>query len=680
VNSAELFLPSPYYRVLPRQLMRNLRFGSDQLIALLHGAARSVAQEYPGSIMWLGNIGRRGGGDIPYSVSHNSGRDADIAFYFNDAKGQPIAPPDLLSVGRDLTALWQGGTYVFDVPRNWALVRSLIEYPYAQIQHLFIASWLKSALLDHAREQGEDPDLIARASELLGQPGRSNPHNDHLHVRIYCSQGDVERGCLPTGRVHSWVETFEHARRERLEVVRSFLSDDDAEQRARAAERLVVMSSQDDASAIAQLLGDDEPRVRAAAARAVGALGTRAEVERLVDAAREEEDAEVLEAIIDGLATLGGDDAEDYLMELLAEERMVGLREQTVDLRALACDALGRTVASRAVPSLIGLVDAPNAYLRARAHWALARITNAQISNGWADAQLDAASLATNLAAWEHWRETAGRGNRGDWLVSGFMRAGLLAPEDDLRLAVLAQAADAADLHLSYNAQRLLMHRLRTANCAAGGDARYWRQRASSAVGPRPARPQAGTLGGVGRVSLPPSSGRSGVAAPAGRLQFHGGDVAGEDIHHQVMVLDKRQTPSASRTNSNSCSDSVMVARRPRARGGPRTLRCPAGSSNILQANEQGGSSGYWRGPEDAGALLGQDAVVGSQLHDALGDGLQVVERVLIDLMGVFRQAIPNRRRIGGKEGFPEGFVAAFGLGGCELGGAGDEPAGEEHG
>ena len=39
-------------------------------------------------------------------------------------------------------------------------------------------------------EQGEDPSLLERAEAILHQPGDSAPHDDHLHVRIFCAEDD----------------------------------------------------------------------------------------------------------------------------------------------------------------------------------------------------------------------------------------------------------------------------------------------------------------------------------------------------------------------------------------------------------------------------------------------------------------------------------------------------------
>jgi penicillin-insensitive murein endopeptidase len=71
---------------------------------------------------------------------------------------------------------------------------------------------LAELLLDHARKIGEPADLLARARLALRQPGDSAPHNDHFHVRIYCSEADRAYGCIDRGPMELLAE--EEARKE----------------------------------------------------------------------------------------------------------------------------------------------------------------------------------------------------------------------------------------------------------------------------------------------------------------------------------------------------------------------------------------------------------------------------------------------------------------------------------
>jgi penicillin-insensitive murein endopeptidase len=98
----------------------------------------------------------------------------------------------------------------FDVARNWALVRALLEEPRIEVQYLFINERLKQTLLDYARAHGEEPSLLDRADALLHQPGDSLPHDDHLHVRIFCSNDDRYFGCSDRGPIRWWKKRYKY--------------------------------------------------------------------------------------------------------------------------------------------------------------------------------------------------------------------------------------------------------------------------------------------------------------------------------------------------------------------------------------------------------------------------------------------------------------------------------------
>lgn len=185
--------PEPALRVLPATERRGYTRGTAELVTLLTDTARAVTRAFPGTQLTVGNLSRPGGGDIPQSVSHNSGRDADLALFAVDREGRPlqsahyvvfdahgvaVAPPDLAGVAR------------FDEARTWAAVRHLLSHPAVVVQWIFVAAPLRNMLLDHALRIDEPELLRERARRVLVQPSDSSPHVDHLHVRIACPPDD----------------------------------------------------------------------------------------------------------------------------------------------------------------------------------------------------------------------------------------------------------------------------------------------------------------------------------------------------------------------------------------------------------------------------------------------------------------------------------------------------------
>lgn len=187
--------------VLPQTRRNAIFYGTAELVGLLQRSAAAVAQDRPGSMLKVGNLSRETGGDIGPSVSHNSGRDADVLFFAVDRFGTGGEPDNFCHFND--TGIADGpasdaGRYEFDVERNWALVRHWLTDPDVVVQWIFVAAPLRNQLLDCALRQGEPALLRLRAARVLVQPRDSSPHADHFHLRIGCPPGDRPE-CLDGG-------------------------------------------------------------------------------------------------------------------------------------------------------------------------------------------------------------------------------------------------------------------------------------------------------------------------------------------------------------------------------------------------------------------------------------------------------------------------------------------------
>lgn len=181
-------------------------YGSSALSGLLQRAAATVARDHPGSMIQLGDASRSSGGWIHGHRSHRSGRDVDILFFAAAPSGRPIASPGLVRYDRHGVGLWDDTVYRFDAARNWALVKALLEDDRARVQWIFVSRGLKALLLEHALLRGEDPALVAAAAHVLHQPGDSGLHDDHFHVRIFCSSEERALACRDHPPVWIWNE------------------------------------------------------------------------------------------------------------------------------------------------------------------------------------------------------------------------------------------------------------------------------------------------------------------------------------------------------------------------------------------------------------------------------------------------------------------------------------------
>lgn len=190
VDGARLPPEGDGFVVPARWRARGSQWGTDELVALLVHAGQQVADRLPGSRVGIADLSIGGGGPSPYHRSHQNGRDADVLFFVRDDRGQPVELTEMRRFGDDGATIDAGPRLHFDAPRTWVLVRALLEAPGPGVKYLFIYAPLRDQLLDHARAIGEPPGIIAWAGEVLGQPSDSALHDDHLHVRIYCPEGD----------------------------------------------------------------------------------------------------------------------------------------------------------------------------------------------------------------------------------------------------------------------------------------------------------------------------------------------------------------------------------------------------------------------------------------------------------------------------------------------------------
>lgn len=370
------------WRVLPRQRARDLRYGSDELIALLEDAAGKVAAQFSPAVMLVGNVGRPHGGDIPYSVSHNSGRDADIAFYALNPDGESVEMPDMLSFDDLGRSIEYAGYYTFDIPRNWALVAALIESDAAALQYLFVSNGLRSLMLGYARQIGARAETIRRAEILLRQPGVDNPHNDHLHVRVFCSASDIQAGCRDTGAIHAWAPARSVSPQQGVERALRFLKDERPDARIAALRRIEVLRQRDAYPSIIPLIMDQAEPVRATALEVALRLNGASALDTVVAQIEHENSPELLLRLL----SIVVEEAPERAFEVLAP--LVRLDERDVraawlvgedKAEALVYHALdmARGVQDfRMVPELLSALGDPDPIVRMKAADAISFITN----------------------------------------------------------------------------------------------------------------------------------------------------------------------------------------------------------------------------------------------------------------------------------------------------------------
>jgi penicillin-insensitive murein DD-endopeptidase len=178
---------------------RGNRYGTDELVDLLIGVSGRALQQNAGVRLVVADLSGRGGGAAPqWHRSHQNGRDVDLLYYMKDKTGKAFENDAMHVVGPNLVAK-DGSGHVVDVPRMWNLVKELLTAPEATVQWIFVYQPVANAIVEHAIKIGEPEALVERARKACKQPGDSAPHNDHVHVRVYCSHQDRSYGCVDIG-------------------------------------------------------------------------------------------------------------------------------------------------------------------------------------------------------------------------------------------------------------------------------------------------------------------------------------------------------------------------------------------------------------------------------------------------------------------------------------------------
>jgi len=460
VRGKELPLGGPHHAVLLEHAARGTRWGTDELIDGILGAAAAVAAAHPDAMMGVGNVARNGGGRLPWSISHKAGRDVDIGFYMVDGQGRDVLPDTLLLLAPpDGTVTWGGTELRFDVARNYLFLEALLRSDRISIQYVFCADFLVKKLRAEAARRGA-PRRIRKALEtFVRQPRGTLPHDDHFHVRVRCSPEDRLEGCrdIVDGRE---VLQDDRAWQERVSALEELLGAEDARIRRDAARALGLLGAVRSRAALEARLEveveDQRVGTRRAVFEALAMLWKRPPLEIVGALVRSSSDPVMVEIGLRLLRRVGRR-SRGIVMELLADPRTLPdprlFPDGELVVRKEAAELAGWLADERLFRPLVALIADPDPGVRRAADWALRLTTNHAVRGVDGAAILDGEALAT---AWASWRARSG-GKRPRWLRDGFESAGVDVRRKTRTAArALLALIVSEEAHLSFNAQRIL--------------------------------------------------------------------------------------------------------------------------------------------------------------------------------------------------------------------------------
>lgn len=455
-GAAALEVSGEHHAILPECVERATRFGTPDLVDLLLRAAEITHTTHGGPRLMIGNLSFEAGGNIPWSRSHNSGLDADLAFFVLK-DGQPEEAPSLMRFGGRLNDLDELG-YTFDVPRNWTLIKSLLTHPTVEVQWLFIARPLRRAVLEHARAQGEDPALLLKAETVLRQPMDAQSHNDHLHVRVFCPAQDRVEGCVQKEPVWPWVNTQQRPTLIRAAALAAGLRDPKREVREAVLSKLDDLPGYFAAPAVAAAwLSDPSDAVRQRSWELLlqwdeRSVGLGAALEAVIRAPGADDlavddpaftalppapggdppplradlprrDGRTLRAAWRLVGALGLRDAAPLVSAGLRSQRMIRVAPDLVLPEAqMAAEASRHLMDLRLVPALLEALGHERPEVREPAARTLERLANhAPPGDRW-DRHATAEQLRDQRQRWAAWWAERADRSRDDLLLAGFQR------------------------------------------------------------------------------------------------------------------------------------------------------------------------------------------------------------------------------------------------------------------
>lgn len=180
-------------------------YGTEELVGLLERAGVSLAEQFPGTRLSVGELSAKDGGWIDGHRSHRNGRDADIAFFMRSPDGKYAPYWRFVAFERHGPADAEDAGLGFDDERNWAMVSQLLRDPATRIQYIFVSNPVRARLLIEGRRVGESEDFLRAAAAVMVEPQRGHKHENHFHVRIFCPRDDRPH-CQDSSPYWPWFE------------------------------------------------------------------------------------------------------------------------------------------------------------------------------------------------------------------------------------------------------------------------------------------------------------------------------------------------------------------------------------------------------------------------------------------------------------------------------------------
>ncbi len=148
-------------------------WGTQETVDYLVRCIHRVQQRFPGAPpLSIAHLSAKNGGHLSPHKSHQSGRDADVGYYY---KSGPR--PFVHATEENL-----------DLPRTWALLKAALTE--TTVDMIFIDRGVQRLLADYAAANGEDAAFLDEVFQIRGKNARApirhiKGHDNHIHFRFH---------------------------------------------------------------------------------------------------------------------------------------------------------------------------------------------------------------------------------------------------------------------------------------------------------------------------------------------------------------------------------------------------------------------------------------------------------------------------------------------------------------
>ena len=352
----------------------------------------------------------------------------------------------MYKVNRSLTTRTEDGKQLtFDLEKNTTLVEILLTHPKIHLQFIFLAKHLRTAIQKELIARGASEELLLRFEETVQNQAA---HNDHFHIRIYCSNEDICAGCVDRSIIHEWQEDPLPKRDKCISKHLGTLDSKKSDNihKAAALQRLALMgAASENSGKILKFLNDDDETVRSAAALAAQSIDGNAP-KALSDRLAKESKPEVRRVILQSLAAFdSAQSRETFIQELSKPETASNPAVLSIILKYIS-----RHPHESYVSPLMGMMGASDdVQIQSDILLALGAVANRDFCHKTTDLQ----KCQSNAAQWNE--KNSGK-SRQNWLISGFNASGYKVKAiDAANIPALLDAID-GPRPVSINAQLAL--------------------------------------------------------------------------------------------------------------------------------------------------------------------------------------------------------------------------------